>query len=266
MKARSALVLILLGLHGCNTVEDPFLDGVSGMAGTGPTGNRELAIHQARASLAGLGEAPLSVRQTGTNGGTRQEIIYANQTTVPGENALIIVTGATSQSKRRGGPNPNEISQALKSEFPGVSMRIDPVIGHNAYGVYGTATANLGKGGGCVYAWQAVDRNSAAGINEPFAARLRYCHPTIGPDILAGLLGGLTLGVGMADGGAALATLQRSTFSYAYQQPISDNAPVDAVSSGANATATQDEPSPAPATAPQQEAGAAAATAIPMPL
>jgi hypothetical protein len=254
MKIRSALVLILLGLHGCNTVEDPFLDGVSGMAGTRPTGNRELAIHQASASLAGLGEAPLSVMQTGTDGGTRQKIIYANQTTVPGENALTIASGSTSQSQWRGGPNSKEVAQVLKSEFPGIAMRIDPVIRHNAYGVYGTATGKLGKGGGCVYAWQTSDKNSAAELDEPLSVRLRYCHPNIGPEILAGLLGGLALGPGMADGATAIRTVQSPTSTYAYQQQTPDEAKGSAAASVASA-----------ATTPHEKASAAA-TAIPMPL
>lgn len=67
-------------------------------------------------------------------------------------------------------------------------MSIDPSLRQNAYGVYGTATGKLGQTGGCVYAWQNIDRT-----NSLVDLRLRYCHASLGPERLAELLDGLVL-------------------------------------------------------------------------
>ena len=63
MTRKLLAVLALLGLHGCNTVEDPLLDTMTNRETHTSTGNRELPVHLASASLAGLREAPLSLRQ-----------------------------------------------------------------------------------------------------------------------------------------------------------------------------------------------------------
>lgn len=263
MKTRSFLILALLGLHGCNTVDDPFLDGMTATAGTAQTGNRELAPHMARANLTSLGEAPLSVRQTTSEGGTKQEIIYASRTTVPGDNALTIVAGAASQRELRRGPNRSEIAQALKAEFPGIRMSIDPVIRRNGYGPYGTATGKLGNGGGCVYAWQAIEKTEATELDEPLAVRLRYCHPAIGPEMLADLLGGLTLGGTRPLTGTALGSIHPNEATYAYSEPVSvsgTSRPAPAVTRIEDA-----QEQSLPSAVSDEEVPSAAATAIPMP-
>ena len=192
MKPNILAILALLGLPGCNTVEDPFLDG---MAGSMPeaTGNRELPVHLASASLTGLGERPIGLRQTSTDGMTRQILVWANTTTLAGENTLTVATAAASGSAFRKGPNRSEISRTLRSEFPDVAMAIDPVIRQNAYGVYGAATGKLGDKGGCVYAWQVINRDVDGGRNHPTEVRLRYCHSSLGPEVLADLLTSLSL-------------------------------------------------------------------------
>ena len=93
MKPNILAILALLGLPGCNTVEDPFLDGVTGNMPVA-TGNRELPVHLASASLTGLGEMPIGLRQTSTDGVTRLTLIWANTTTIAGEYALAISTSA----------------------------------------------------------------------------------------------------------------------------------------------------------------------------
>jgi hypothetical protein len=264
MKTSTFLILALVGLHGCNTVEDPFLDGMTSAAETAQTGNRELPGHLARASLTGLGEAPLSVRQTMSNGGTRQDIVYANRTTVPGDNRLSVI--AASASHRDGGqrgPSRNEIAMALQTDFPGIRMGIDPVIRRNSFGPYGAATGKLGNDGGCVYAWQALDKNAAIDLAKPITIRLRYCHPDIGPEILANLLGGLTLGSAGAQAGPALTSLQQATSTYAYSAPVSDTAPPQAAAFVSRIEPDEDQP--VQATASDDEAPLSTATAIPMP-
>lgn len=192
MKRHIFALVALLAVHGCNTVEDPFLDG---MAGSTPeaTGNRELPVHLASASLTGLGERPIGLRQTSTDGMTRQILVWANTTTLAGENTLTVATAAASGSALRKGPNRSEISRTLRSEFPDVAMAIDPVIRQNSYGAYGAATGKLGDNGGCVYAWQFIDRDVKLGRDEPAEVRLRYCHQEFRPEVLADLLCGLSL-------------------------------------------------------------------------
>lgn len=192
MKPNILAILALLGLHGCNTVEDPFLDGTTGNMPVA-TGNRELPVHLASASLTGLGEMPIGLRQTSTDGVTRQTLVWANTTTLAGENALTISTAAASRSMLRKGPGRAEINRTLRSEFPGVAMNIDPVIRQNAYGAYGAATGKLGDKGGCVYAWQIINRDVKLGRSHPAEVRLRYCHSSLGPEVLADLLTGLSL-------------------------------------------------------------------------
>lgn len=192
MKPNILAILALLGLHGCNTVEDPFLDGMTGNMPVA-TGNRELPVHLASASLTGLGEMPIGLRQTFTDGVTRQTMVWANTTTLQGENALTISTSAASRSTLRKGPDRAEITRTLRREFPGVSMSVDPVIRRNAYGAFGAATGKLGDKGGCVYAWQIIGRDVELGRNEPREIRLRYCHQALGPEVLADLLTGLSV-------------------------------------------------------------------------
>jgi hypothetical protein len=105
-------------------------------------------------------------------------------------------------------------------------MSIDPVIRQNAYGAYGAATGKLGDKGGCVYAWQVINRDVKLARNHPAEVRLRYCHSSLGPEVLADLLTGLSLrGPSTAAPAAAIA--------YGYPSPatpkgvVIQTAPVD---------------------------------------
>jgi hypothetical protein len=232
------VLLAVLALHGCNTVEDPFLDGMTGNA-SASTGNRELPVHLASAHLIGLGEMPLSLRQTSTGDATRQILVWANTTTLPGENALTLSTSAGGKSALRKGPNRNEILRTLKSEFPGVAMTIDPVLRRNAYGPYGAATGKLGDKGGCVYAWQIVDANAEGGPKHPAEVRLRYCHASMGPEVLADLLSGLSLGG---------PTTASPVAAVAYGYPTLTAATTTVVEPASNGSSTQDSSQTAPVT------------------
>lgn len=192
MTRKLLAVLALLGLHGCNTVEDPFLDTMASRETHTSTGNRELPVHLASASLAGLREAPLSLRQTQAEGGMQQVIVWPNTTTRPGENALT-VSSLSSPSALRKGPDRAAIIRILKQEFPGLPMSIDPVIRQNAYGAYGVATSKLGERGSCVYAWQRIASDAELGRDTATDVRLRYCHATLSPEALADLMAGLSL-------------------------------------------------------------------------
>ena len=187
MKRKILSVLTLLCLHGCNTVEDPFLESMNGSMPVS-SGNRELPVDLASASLTGLGEMPIGLHQTSVDASTRQILIWANTTTIAGENTLTISQSPPSRSSLQRGPDRSEITRSLRSEFPGVAMSVDPSLRQNAYGVYGTATGKLGQKGGCVYAWQNIDRT-----NSIVDLRLRYCHASLGPERLAELFDGLVL-------------------------------------------------------------------------
>ncbi|MGC4410919.1 cellulose biosynthesis protein BcsN (plasmid) [Rhizobium rosettiformans] len=192
MNTRILVILTLLALHGCTTVEDPFLEGMTGSIPVSSE-NRELPVHLASASLAGVGGMPIGLRQTSTDGAVREVLVWANTTTIPGENTLTISTFVASGSKRLTAPDRSEIGRALRREFPGVAMSIDPGVRQNAYGAYGTATGKLGEKGGCVYAWQSVSRDIELGRDKAAEVHLRYCHAAIGPDRLADLLSGLSM-------------------------------------------------------------------------
>ena len=187
MKRNILAILTLLCLHGCKTVEDPFLESMNGRMPVS-SGNRELPVDLASASLTGLGEMPIGLRQTSVDASTRQVLIWANTTTIAGENTLTISQSSPPRSAPLKGPDRSEITRSLRSEFPGVAMSIDSSLRQNAYGVYGTATGKLGQTGGCVYAWQNIDRT-----NSLVDLRLRYCHASLGPERLAELLDGLVL-------------------------------------------------------------------------
>lgn len=210
MKRNMFAILALLGLHGCTTVEDPFLEGMTGSMPVS-TGNRELPVHLASASLSGLGETPLSLRQTTLDGVTTQVLVYSNMTTISGENALTVSTRSSSKASLWKGPDRREITETLRRDFPGVAMAIDPVIRRNAYGSYGVATGKLGAEGGCVSAWQMIGQDRDLGRDEPLQVRLRYCHPRLAPDVLADLLAGLTL--------RGSASTLPQPLSYAYSMP-----------------------------------------------
>ncbi|MDH4411910.1 MAG: cellulose biosynthesis protein BcsN [Rhizobium sp.] len=219
MNRNLVMVLALSALHGCNTVEDPFLEDIARTETIAATGNRELPVHLASVSLAGLGETPLSLRQTSSEGATTQTLVWANTTNIPGENMVTVSTASPSSSTLRKGPDRAEISRALRREFPGVAMTIDPVVRRNAYGAYGAASGRLAEGGGCVYAWQVVGRDRDTGRDEPLHVRLRYCHQHLSPEVLVDLMAGLTLRGGMS-------IRPSHNVDYAYPAPIMTTAVV----------------------------------------
>ena len=94
----------------------------------------------------------------------------------------------------------------MRSVLSGVTMRINPVIADNAYGVFGYATGSLGKSGSCVYAWQFAknirpyDGGQFATSGGAAQIRLRYCSPSIAADRIVALMQGLRLNPASSQG------------------------------------------------------------------
>jgi hypothetical protein len=140
------------------------------------------------------------VRQTVANNSLHQEIVYANQTTLSGENVLTVDIGPPEDSTFLRPPSVWQIKNEMRSVLP-VAMSLSPVIGSNTSGVYGYATATIGNGS-CLYAWQQVktvapaDSTGFAKLTRRHLAatiRLRYCHPSITTDRIHVLMDGLRL-------------------------------------------------------------------------
>ena len=127
-----------------------------------------------------------------------QQIVYPNRATIAGENMLVVREVAAGSSAARKAPTSAELAREMRKAMPGVAMDVTPVLGSNAYGPYGAARGTLPSGGGCVYAWQVVNRPSAAfgETGKVLQVRLRYCDADKKPEELISLLSSLTLTAG----------------------------------------------------------------------
>ena len=205
------LLFSLLMLASCTSVEDPWLDGVSTGATTGSAAaggiNRELSPQLAAADLPAIGATPIAVRQLSSEDGSVQQIVFPNKATIAGENMLVVREVVASSSAGRKAPTSAELSREMRAAMPGVVMDVTPVLGSNAYGPYGAARGTLPSGGGCVYAWQVVNRPAAAFGQSAKAVqvRLRYCDADRKAEELVPLLSSLTLSSGRAIAVAPLA-------------------------------------------------------------
>lgn len=205
------LLFSLLMLASCTSVEDPWLDGVSTGATTGSAAaggiNRELSPQLAAADLPAIGATPIAVRQLSSEDGSVQQIVFPNKATIAGENMLVVHEVVAGSSAARKAPTSAELSREMRKAMPGVAMDVTPVLGSNAYGPYGAARGPLPSGGGCVYAWQVVNRPAVAFGQSAKAVqvRLRYCDADRKAEELVSLLSSLTLSSGRAIDVAPLA-------------------------------------------------------------
>ncbi len=223
MRPLLLLALACLPLASCTSVvDDPWLTdhGMTSSVGS-QQANRELSAEMASMHLAALGEAPIAVRHLSRNGARVEQIVYANSTTVAGENTLTMETTSTAAARKA--PSREALAREMRAAMPGVAMATTPVLGSNAYGRYGVAVGALPDGGACVYAWQMIDKLPVAGRDglggsDQGAAkiRLRYCEAgKNGPD-LASLLSSLTSGPGPARPLAFTAAQPVRSKAYAY--------------------------------------------------
>lgn len=183
-------MVMMAALAGCASVEDPFLTGSVSQGGAlAPALTEEVPVSRAVAGLTPVVGAPRSVRQTAPGGETtiRQEIVYANATGLAGENVLIVEGGVATDGRYRNPPAENRVKGEMGRLIPGVPMRISPVTGENAHGVYSYATGPYGKGA-CLYGWQATARDG-----YPAQIRLRFCDERISEERIPMLMQSLTL-------------------------------------------------------------------------
>lgn len=188
------LVAAMLALSSCTTVDDPFLR-TGALKADGPSLATSASADYALAVVPGLPAA--SVRQTVRTDHIEQTILYANATNLAGENALTVTIGKGGKGFK-GAPSQAAVEAEMRTVLSGVRMRVSPVIGDNAYGVFGFATGPLGKGGSCLYAWQFarnITPNGGAVLGSGHAAqiRLRYCNPAIPQERIAALMEGLRI-------------------------------------------------------------------------
>lgn len=195
------LLFSLLLLASCTSVEDPWLDGISTAASVGSAGagvNRELNPQLAAADIPAIGASPIAVRRLSSEDGSVQQIVYPNRATIAGENMLVVREVVAGSSAARKAPTSAELAREMRKAMPGVAMDVTPVLGSNAYGPYGAARGTLPSGGGCVYAWQVVNRPAVAfgETGKVLQVRLRYCDADKKPEELISLLSLLTLTAG----------------------------------------------------------------------
>jgi hypothetical protein len=192
---------LLSALASCTAVSpDPFLttQAVSPEAAPAVT---DVSADFAAAYLPTYAGAIQSVRQTVANNSLHQEIVYANQTGLTGENMLTVDIGAPEDGKFLRPPTMWQVKNDMRAALPGLSPAVSPVLGNNVGGVYGYATATA-KNGACLYAWQYIkqvtpaDSTGFAKLTRRHLAasiRLRYCHPSISADRIHVLMDGLRL-------------------------------------------------------------------------
>jgi hypothetical protein len=197
---RSLLSLgLLAALAACTAVApDPFLT-TQAVKPEAPTIASDVSADFAAAYLPTLAGGIQSVRQSVANNSLKQDIVYANQTSLAGENLLTIEVGPPETADFLRPPSQARVMREMRAALPGLDPAISPVVGDNVNGAYGYATAVAGKGS-CIYAWQYIKQVTPAdstGIDKftrrRLAAnlRLRYCHPSIPAERIHVLMDGL---------------------------------------------------------------------------
>ncbi|QLF68522.1 cellulose biosynthesis protein BcsN [Peteryoungia desertarenae] len=211
MRAKPLLSLSLLLLTGCTTIDDPWLTGAAQTPGTQQ--NRHVAVHTAWGALHGLKEAPIAVRQLSGQEGPRQEIVFANDTPVIGENMLVIERLSRGKSDTEQTVNRSSLSAEIDRSLPDIRLHTGPIMGTNSYGRYGAVVGATNKGASCVYAWQQIGKST---VPDPLKVRLRYCSADAEPTMLSSLLSSLTLRLEGLDALSGNQVLQTAPLLYSY--------------------------------------------------
>lgn len=219
MTDKLLVTLLSLLLAGCTTVDDPWLADLPEAGALQQ--NREVAVHLARADLLAMNRAPIAVRQFSGHQGLKQEIVYINETTITGENMLLVEEVSTGKGGAAYAPSLAVLNAEMRQAMPGIRMQMSPTLGSNAYGAYGAALGSAENGSGCVYAWQQTDRQKVSGKAPlpPLKIRLRYCAPKTDPSSLLTLLSSLSLGPTMAPALASRGTFDGEPQIYTYSSP-----------------------------------------------
>jgi hypothetical protein len=198
---RGIAVLLLSALASCTSVStDPYLT-TQAVSPEAPPAVTAVSADFAAAYLPNYAGAIQSVRQTVASNSLHQEIVYANQTSLQGENVLTVDIGAPEDGRFLRPPSLWRVKNEMRAALPGLNPVVGNVLGSNVGGVYGYATASA-KGGACLYAWQYIktvepaDSTGFAKLTRRHLAasiRLRYCHPSMPAERMHVLMDGLRL-------------------------------------------------------------------------
>jgi hypothetical protein len=199
--SRTLAFALLATLASCTSVTtDPYLT-TQAVTPEAPPAVTDVSADFAAAYLPTFAGAIQSVRQTVASNSLHQDIVYANQTALPGENVLTVDIGAPEDKQFLRPPSIWQVKNEMRAALPGLAPALSPVIGSNVGGAYGYATVAV-KGGACLYAWQYVkqvmpaDSIGLAKLTRRHLAasiRLRYCHPSISADRIHVLMDGVRL-------------------------------------------------------------------------
>lgn len=168
LAALLGVALTGVALSGCSAVgvydDAPAAGGVfnpgeySSLTARGARQSRGAAPIAALPAAAGR---VVDVREKRFGNGVRQEIALAADSSVRGEN-LILVSYRDGPHSPMGQPEitlpkdfETDIAAEIEQYFSGQSLRIEDVVLRNAYGPYGLASGRLGAAN-CVYLWQSV--------------------------------------------------------------------------------------------------------------
>ena len=152
--------------------KDPY-DGVSTVSASG-------SILRLPDDLADL---RLSTRRTVDRGTVVEDVILANETSIPNENIMTTRTrwrgiGAYLPAEMPSPFKQDAIEQRFAKEFPGAPLDTMARERTNGRGVHRYLLADMGDAGSCIYAWQFFDaRTDLRGETHSFALDLRYCVP-----------------------------------------------------------------------------------------
>jgi hypothetical protein len=193
--------ILLTALASCTSVApDPFLT-TQAVSPEAPPAVTDVSADFAAVYLPPFAGAIQSVRQSVASNSLHQEIVYANQTALAGENVLTVDVGAPEDSALLRPPSVWQVKNEMRSALSGIPMTMSAIIGNNVGGVYGYATASV-RNGSCIYAWQYLKQVTPADsigfaklTRRHLAAtiRLRYCHPSIPADRIHVLMDGVRL-------------------------------------------------------------------------
>ena len=167
-------------------------------------------MSEAFASLSALGQTSVSVTETRFDNGVRQIARLPASSSTIGENFLSVELAKDGYPAKKENIlvlkkiNARGITQELRQNFPGISMRINAALPSNSYGNYGMAHGTDASGNGCHYGWQMMDGGvTKAKLSNFFAdkgrkrlsLRVRVCGPKLTPSSFQTLMNSLNLSV-----------------------------------------------------------------------
>jgi hypothetical protein len=132
---------------------------------------------------ADMAQLRLTTRRSVERGTVVEEVVLANDTTIPKENVIVTRTRWRGMGAYMPAALPNpfkqaDIEQYFQEQFPGAPMDRMARERRNGRGVHRYLLADMGDAGSCLYAWQMFDApTETRGEIHGFAVDMRYCVP-----------------------------------------------------------------------------------------